>query len=209
MKRKFTERRTKEATCTEGGYIQDVYTCLVCGAETFEWVDRTESLEHDYEEIETKQATESEPGYIKYQCTGCSLSYIKRVYYFDGYCDEHGMEHDFSKSTLCSRCGESESSWKCRTEHGDHYWYKEKRDVFDGYYEDGDFLYTLVRIKCWYCKAEVCSWVENLMYPEDFEYEPCPTDKTKLGFSTEFVADLLGIHDISDLSKIVVHENEP
>ena len=59
----------KAATCTEPGYTGDVF-CAECG-EVMEKGEETPALDHNYEWVVTKSATETETGLEEHKCTRC------------------------------------------------------------------------------------------------------------------------------------------
>ena len=70
-------KETVKATCMENGY--DLYQCD-CG---YEEVDNVVPAtgEHDYIEAERSEATETEEGFIRYQCKNCIQTYVQTLEY--------------------------------------------------------------------------------------------------------------------------------
>lgn len=70
---------TKNATCTEDGYINRRY-CKYCGKIVSEGTT-VPKKDHDYRETETKPATCTEDGYVKYTCVrdGCGDTYTEPI----------------------------------------------------------------------------------------------------------------------------------
>ncbi|WP_455535980.1 hypothetical protein [Roseburia inulinivorans] len=85
------------------------YTCSVCGDA---YTEESDFVDHDYKEVETKDATCTEDGYTKYECTVCGDSYedvIKATGHDNGewtVTKEASFFEKGEKELKCTLCGE-------------------------------------------------------------------------------------------------------
>ena len=95
---------TKDATCTEAGYIKTTATCKVCG-EVTETIEEIAALGHtEVTTTETKDATCTEAGYIKtiVTCSVCNKTISETTEAIAAL----GHAYDNNFDATCNNCGE-------------------------------------------------------------------------------------------------------